>query len=165
MRHRYYDPIQARFLTRDPIYLTLQTRNNLHANPYQYTAGQPTHRTDASGLDSFEGPLDGLYDSSDISDFLFLVREFSVPDIGPSSLTVEVRRTLDDISNLPENPVSERTAAYIKFYIATVDAVVDTRGVGTGGILFDGLFDYTGVNYRRPDYLKPTPTTVAEMYD
>lgn len=52
MRQRYYDPNAGRFLSRDPIFLSLMARAGLEANPYHYTAGAPSYRSDPSGLDS-----------------------------------------------------------------------------------------------------------------
>ena len=53
MRQRYYDPNAGRFLSRDPIFLSLMARAGLDANPYHYTKGAPSFRTDPSGLDPF----------------------------------------------------------------------------------------------------------------
>lgn len=53
MRARHYDPVNARFLSRDPIFLTLMGRNGQHANPYHFVQNMPTWVVDPSGLDEF----------------------------------------------------------------------------------------------------------------
>jgi RHS repeat-associated protein len=54
MRARHYDPVSGRFLSRDPIHLTLMGQNGQHANPYHFVEGMTTWVTDPSGLDAEE---------------------------------------------------------------------------------------------------------------
>ncbi|MEM9479462.1 MAG: RHS repeat-associated core domain-containing protein [Verrucomicrobiota bacterium] len=69
MRHRYYDPENGRFLSRDPIFLSLMARNGLFANPYHYTAGAASYRTDPSGLEvGFDDMWEFSNDSSEDDD-------------------------------------------------------------------------------------------------
>lgn len=50
MRHRYYDPVTRRFLSRDPIFRSLYARNGGETNPYHYARNMPTSAVDPGGL-------------------------------------------------------------------------------------------------------------------
>jgi RHS repeat-associated protein len=49
MRARYYDPLSARFLSREPIWPVLDQPRGL--DPYQYAYGEPMRFIDRTGLD------------------------------------------------------------------------------------------------------------------
>jgi RHS repeat-associated protein len=59
MRARYYDPLTARFLSRDPIGPKLEDIRSL--DPYQYAAGNPLTYIDPVGLEFWEDYRDLQY--------------------------------------------------------------------------------------------------------
>ena len=110
MRARYYDPLTARFLSRDPSGPRLADVRTL--DPYLYALGDPTRYVDPEGTDADEtafalffakfllgAPLPGELSSAEENDENFEIKPF----FGRTEITYA--RTMVEQPTLPENEV------------------------------------------------------------
>ena len=135
LTHRYYDPQQGRFVTRDPI----GYRGGL--NLYSFTLYNPVNEHDPSGLspggDDAAGYLANIFDHATAADWLNALRNNEV---------VRAVKTLANAASyipLPENPEADARAAGA-LAKAGEDLYVGTYGAAKYGLRKTGrLADYT----------------------
>jgi len=106
MRARYYDPLTARFLSREPIWPVLGQPRGL--DPYQYAYGEPMRFIDRTGLDA--------EDASSTHNRVGFVRDYSVIRVGyVNDYSQIVKRPSDSFHSL-----SPHQTAFLSAFATTM---------------------------------------------